>query len=124
MRLLCETVVQDILPAVRALIAKELQEEGYNQTEIADALDLTQPAVSQYLSAARGKKVQRIEEDPESAERVEELVSLLMDGAPDDELSRAFCQTCLQIRENELFDAAVDGSEDLSAVCDLGQDGS
>lgn len=119
MRLLCETVVNDILPAVRSLIAKELQERGYTQTEIADVLDITQPAVSQYLSAARGKKVQRIEQDPESYENVEELVNLLLQDETDENLSRAFCDTCRTIRANGLFDEAFDGSDDIEALCDL-----
>ncbi|MDY6769856.1 MAG: helix-turn-helix domain-containing protein [Candidatus Nanohaloarchaea archaeon] len=119
MRLLCETVVNDILPAVRALIAKELEERGYSQTEIAELLDITQPAVSQYLTAARGREVQRIEQHDAAYTQVQDLIDRIVADAPDEELSRAFCDTCLSIRESGLFDAAFDGSEDMDAACCL-----
>lgn len=119
MRLLCETVVRDVLPAVRSLIARELQEQGYNQTEIADTLDITQPAVSQYLNASRGRKVQKIEEDEDSYARVRDLVELLLDGASDQEISREFCEVCVRVRENGLFGEGFEGSEDLDSMCGL-----
>ncbi len=112
MRLACETVVNQILPAVRSLVAKELKEQGYTQTEIADTLEITQPAVSQYLNAARGSKVQRIEDDPDSYTAVQELVDLLVSDAPSDEVSAALCDTCLQIKASGLFDDASHPSED------------
>lgn len=117
MRLLCETVVRDILPAVRSLTAKELKEDGYNQTEIAETLEITQPAVSQYLSAARGKKVQRIEQDEEAYRKVQDLVEMLRDGASDQEVSEELCEVCLQIRQKGLFDEGFEGSEDLDSMC-------
>lgn len=119
MRLLCETVVKDILPAVRSLIAKDLQEKGYTQTEISDLLGITQPAVSQYLSRARGAKVQRIEQDGAASGEVAELVDLLLADAADEELSAKFCEVCASIRERGLVDASFDDSEDLEGMCDL-----
>ncbi|MDY6761411.1 MAG: helix-turn-helix domain-containing protein [Candidatus Nanohaloarchaea archaeon] len=116
MRLACETVVKDILPAVRSLVAKELKEEGYTQTEIADALDLTQPAVSQYLNAARGRKVQRIQEDPDAYETVQRLVQLVMDDAPREEVSDALCDTCMEIRASGMF-GDVSGPDDVDGEC-------
>lgn len=117
MRLVCEDVVSDILPAVRSLIAKELQEKGYSQTEIAELLDITQPAVSQYLNAARGKKVQTIEQDQDCYERVEELVDALLDDKPGEELEREFCDTCLTIRES----GVLGGREAERSTCGLHQ---
>ena len=56
MKTVCEIVVQDILPTLRAAIAKELI-AGYslNQGEVAKLLDVSQPAISQYLRQLRGK---------------------------------------------------------------------
>lgn len=122
MRLLCETVVRDVLPAVRSLIAKELQAKGYTQTEIAEMLGLTQPAVSQYLSAARGSDVQRLEEHDEVRAEITDLIDSITAGRSDAELSRQFCRVCLHIRESDLFEASYDDSEDLAAVCDLSTD--
>lgn len=120
MRLVCETVVKDVLPAVRSVMAREMQERGYNQTEIAETLDLTQPAVSQYLSASRGKKVQKIEQDDESYAKVQGLLDLVLEGAPEEEVSQEFCEVCLSIRENGLFDKGFEGSEDMDSMCGLG----
>ncbi|MDY6774459.1 MAG: transcriptional regulator [Candidatus Nanohaloarchaea archaeon] len=118
MRLLCETVVRDILPAVRSLVAKELHDQGYSQTEIAELLDLTQPAVSQYLTAARGKEVQRIEKDPEAYSQVEDLVDVLVDGS-EDQVTEEFCEACITIRENGIFEKGFEGSEEMDALCDF-----
>ncbi|MDY6776785.1 MAG: transcriptional regulator [Candidatus Nanohaloarchaea archaeon] len=119
MRLICETVVKDILPAVRSLIAKELQEDGYTQTEIAGILGITQPAVSQYLSAARGKKVQRIRDDEESYMMVQDLVEMLVNDADEEEISEEFCNVCTRIRNSGMFEEAFDASEDIETECRL-----
>lgn len=119
MRLVCETVVKDVLPSIRSLIAKELKDRGYTQTEIAELLDITQPAVSQYLSKARGAKVQRIEDHDASYERVTGLVDMLLEGRPDEELAEEFCETCIAVRDAGLFEAGFDGSEDMAAECRL-----
>ncbi|MDY6766201.1 MAG: helix-turn-helix domain-containing protein [Candidatus Nanohaloarchaea archaeon] len=116
MRLACETVVNEILPAVRSLMAKELKEEGYTQTEIAAALDLTQPAVSQYLNASRGRKVQRLEDDEEAYQAVQELVELVVDDAPSDEVSDALCDACLTIRATGVF-GDVSGPDEVDGEC-------
>jgi hypothetical protein len=51
MRPPCEVVVRRVLPILRALVARELMERhGWTQRRIADALGVTQPAVSTYLS--------------------------------------------------------------------------
>lgn len=56
MKIICEVIVNDILPTLRASLAKELI-TGYNlnQGEVAKLLDVSQPAVSQYLRSLRGK---------------------------------------------------------------------
>lgn len=52
----CEIMVRHFLPTLRSLIAKELiNNHGYSQIEVAKTLNVTQAAVSQYLSAKRGK---------------------------------------------------------------------
>lgn len=56
MRMDCEIITQDFLPALRAIVAKELASCGLNQKEIASILDISQPAVSQYLRDLRGAK--------------------------------------------------------------------
>lgn len=51
----CEVVVKSVLPAIRAMLVKELVERYHlNQAEVARKLGITQPAVSQYLRMLRG----------------------------------------------------------------------
>jgi XRE family transcriptional regulator, thiamine biosynthesis regulator len=46
-------MVQEFLPAVRLLVAKSLEAQGYPQSKIAAMLGVTQPSVSLYLRAER-----------------------------------------------------------------------
>lgn len=55
MRPPCEVVVKDVLPAIRAMLVKELTERHHlSQVEVAKKLGITQPAVSQYRRMLRG----------------------------------------------------------------------
>ncbi len=57
MKPLCEYMINEMLPGFRALVAKKLMEDhGLSQTEVAELLDTTQPAISQYRRQLRGKK--------------------------------------------------------------------
>ena len=42
------------MPVIRAHLAERLSHEGFHVKEIADALNITQPAVTQYLKGKRG----------------------------------------------------------------------
>jgi predicted transcriptional regulator len=58
MKTFCEIVVSDFLPAMRALVAKELINNYHmTQTEVAKKMGMTQPAVSYYMRELRGTKV-------------------------------------------------------------------
>jgi len=55
MRPPCEVVVKEVLPAIRAMLVRELVERHHlSQVEVAYKLGITQPAVSQYLRMLRG----------------------------------------------------------------------
>lgn len=54
MRPPCEIVVWYVIPTIRSELAKELLSLGMKQKEISKLLDITQPAVSQYISDKRG----------------------------------------------------------------------
>ncbi len=56
MKTVCEIVVQDILPTLRAAVARELMNSyNLNQGEVAKLLDVSQPAISQYMRQLRGR---------------------------------------------------------------------
>ena len=56
MKPLCEIVVSQVLPTIRAMVVKDLiKRYKLSQVDAAEKLGITQPAVSQYVSALRGK---------------------------------------------------------------------
>lgn len=61
MRPPCEVVVKEVLPAIRAMLVRELIERHHlSQVEVARELGITQPAVSQYLRMLRGAGRNRV----------------------------------------------------------------
>jgi predicted transcriptional regulator len=53
-----EIEVWYVLPAIRRELALELKRRGKSQKEIAEILDITKAAVSQYLKNKRGNDIQ------------------------------------------------------------------
>jgi len=121
LRLPSEIVVEDVLPTLRVLLARELATRGLTQQEIASHLGVTQAAVSTYVNGDPAT-VDRIAEHPQTVETVETVASGLaaeeLDGydalAAVLELVRAFEDRgpiC------ELHEEAMPGLEGLG--CDL-----
>lgn len=98
----CETFALKYLPVVRKHLVKRLYDEhGMNQTKISEVLDITQPAVSQYISGARGKDdilpQNVIEKSNEVADRIYQLSE---EGeVPSDKLDDMMCEICERISE-------------------------
>jgi len=81
MRFDVEVIAEELLPAVRSIIASNLRRDyGLNQQEIAQKLDLTQPAVSQYLNEQRGHALATIKEDDELRQKAETLAAYVSQG--------------------------------------------
>jgi len=51
----CECAAKYKVPAIKANLAAKLKKKGYSQKKISDMLDVTEAAVSQYLSGKRAK---------------------------------------------------------------------
>lgn len=91
----CETFVRENLPAIRALIAKELTERGMTQQEAAGRIYLTQPAIAFYKKQLRGKKTKELLETPGVKEEIEKLAGKLSTKAiPKEELEKEYCRFC------------------------------
>lgn len=71
---------REILPTIRALMAKKLLENGFSQGEVAARLGLTQPAISQYKKGSRGSKAWILSEKPELIKMADSLASRLGSG--------------------------------------------
>ena len=95
MRPPCEIVQRDYLRTVRTFVARALSEEGYSQTEIASQMDLTQAAVSKYLSQPISKTRLGGEIDTLS----KKITEMIKSGDADaDKLVREVCTTCMRSR--------------------------
>ena len=66
----CEIVVWYVIPAIRSELAKDLLALGMKQKDVSELMDITQPAVSQYITDKRGSG---IELSPNVKEMVKEL---------------------------------------------------
>jgi len=116
MLLPCEVAVKCVLPAVRAMMAKELMiKHKLNQVETAKLLGVSQPAISLYFRERRGKAID-LENESDVALLIKDLATSLANGhsSPEDFIS-AFCEICATIREKGLmcklhkaFDPTID----------------
>ena len=81
MKPFCEIIVAKILPAMRAIITKELmQTYGLNQTEAAKKLGITQPAISQYNRELRGYNVKLLQSNKKVIGEIKELAAAIASG--------------------------------------------
>ncbi|KXH70030.1 MAG: hypothetical protein AM326_12450 [Candidatus Thorarchaeota archaeon SMTZ-45] len=95
MRPPCELVQRDFLRAVRASVAISLIEDGFSQTEIASKMDLTQAAVSKYLSQQLSKTKLAGEVDFLS----KRLTEIIKTGeSSTDKIIREICSACMRSR--------------------------
>ena len=100
----CEVAVRSVIPAVRALIAKELMEEqGLKQDQVAEILGISQSAVSKYSRKVRGHVI-KVDDIEEIRPFIDGMVILLSDRTRQSaELLQLFCQACVAIRKTSLM---------------------
>ncbi len=89
-----EPLVEKVLPALRKVVTEKLSKRGYTQMEIAELLDITQPAVSQYLHSQRGFLSKEINSDPELDEIAEEIATLISTNGSRKELENTYKEFC------------------------------
>jgi len=82
MKFIEEVVVDEFLPTVRSMLAEDLRDRGFTQREVADALGISQSAVSKYAHGDVARH-DRIVAD----ERVRDLVDRVGEGLADGDLS-------------------------------------
>ena len=102
MKLFCEEMVRNFLPAIRSLLAKRLLED-YNltQKQAADLLGLTQPAISQYIRESRGIKVRMVERKENIMKLIDNLAEdLVSKTLSERDLQSRFCRICKALRKN------------------------
>ena len=100
----CEVGVKTVLPAVKAIMAREIVEKhGFNEQQTAQLLGLSQSAVSRYVSKERGNLLV-LNDSTEILALISQMVTFLI-KEPNNraEILRLFCQTCTTIREKGLL---------------------
>lgn len=116
MRFIEEVVVDEFLPTVRSMLAEDLRERGFTQREVADALGISQSAVSKYAHgdvARHGRIV--------ADERVRDLVERVGEGLAAEEMTpvAALVEIEVLIRRLEEGDLLADLHEEaMPALAD------
>ncbi len=112
----CEVAVRCVLPAIRALIAKELTTKyQLKQKEAAKILNVSQPAISLYYRRIRGKAID-LETDKGIMDLVEKMAKSLVESKPSRRaLISMYCEICREIRAkgllcklHKVFDPTID----------------
>ncbi len=102
----CVVVVRHILPAIRAMTARELVEEyGLKRIDVARRIGTTPAAVTQYLEEARGKMAVSI---VYSSEKATGIISQIAEALAKSEASTydvmvKTCEACRVIRSEGLI---------------------
>jgi predicted transcriptional regulator len=88
----CQEVVWDIIPAMQAALTTELVSRGVPQIKVAKALSVAPSTVSQYLSGKRGY---RISFDNEVKTQIGRLAEDINSGTiTEEQLGEEFCIIC------------------------------
>jgi len=105
MKPFCDIIVSDVLPAMRALLAKELMHTyGLNQSETSKKLGITQPAISQYMRELRGNRVKILESNKKINRMIKKLAESIAKGKiKTAEANEKFCDICVVVRKEKLI---------------------
>jgi predicted transcriptional regulator len=100
----CEVATRSVIPAVKALIARELVERhNLKQDKVAEILGISQSAVSKYTRKVRGYVIE-IENIEAVQPLITDMIALLTNKSyPRAKFLRLFCLTCSIIRRRSLM---------------------
>ncbi len=104
MKPFCEVMVQEVLPAIRGIVANQLTRKyGMSQKRAAFLLGLSQPAISQYRRELRGYRADMIKGSDKLADMVAKLAEGLASGEIRDyESTLRLCHICKEMRKSGL----------------------
>lgn len=107
MRQPCEAIVLDILPSLRAQLAKQLVKAGLTQQEVSNKLEITPAAVSQYVSGKRGQKINFSNEIKNKMKKEAKQIIKKEEKQPSD----LICIICSEIKDKEKFCELIEEKE-------------
>jgi hypothetical protein len=82
MKFIEEVVVEEFLPTFRSMLAEALRDRGFTQREVAEALGISQSAVSKYAHGQVARRQEFLDD-----QRVQDLVERTADGLAAGDLS-------------------------------------
>lgn len=111
----CEIVVWYVIPAIRSELAKELLNLGMKQKDVSELMDITQPAVSQYITDKRGSGIKL---DDNVREMIHEFARQLSEGeATKADLISRTCTICKHVKTTDVLQQLNINKEDLGEDC-------
>ena len=111
----CEIVVWYVIPAIRSELAKELLNLGMRQKDVSELMDITQPAVSQYITDKRGSGIKL---DDDVRKMVKDFARELSEGeATKAELIGRTCSICKHVKTADVLEQLNIDKSELGEDC-------
>ncbi|MEM2202550.1 MAG: hypothetical protein QW595_02825 [Candidatus Bathyarchaeia archaeon] len=102
----CVVVVKYLLPAIRALVTKELIEKhSLRKIDASEKMELTPAAITQYYKGERGTALtNEIERSPETMKMISQLAEAIAreETTPEDIIEK-LCEICSAIRYEKVI---------------------
>ena len=111
----CEIVVWYVIPAIRSELAKELLNLGMKQKDVSELMDITQPAVSQYITDKRGSGI-KLDDDVRAM--VQTFANELSEGtATKADLIPRTCKICHNVKITDVLEQLNIDKSELGEEC-------
>lgn len=111
----CEIVVWYVIPAIRSELAKELLNLGMRQKDVSELMDITQPAVSQYITDKRGSGIKL---DDDVRKMIRDFARELSEGeATKAELIGRTCAICKHVKTVDVLNQLNIDKSELGEDC-------
>ena len=111
----CEIVVWYVIPAIRSELAKELLNLGMKQKDVSELMDITQPAVSQYITDKRGSGIKL---DDDVREMIHKFARELSEGeATKMDLIPRTCNICKHVKTVDVLKQLNIDKSELGEDC-------
>ncbi|MHA1917934.1 MAG: transcriptional regulator [Candidatus Ranarchaeia archaeon] len=99
MRAPCEEIVSSFLPFIRSYVTVKLVNDyNYSQKQVAEALDISQPAVSFYLNKKRGSNLAENEVNRLLSNDLKQILDKMIEdirqGKDKKKIHSAICKAC------------------------------
>ena len=113
-----EVVVAKLLPTIRARLARELLRTYHmKQTDVAQAMGITQAAVSHYNTQSRGVDQEMLRRFPEIKKFVDDLAERIKKGMTMSDQISTINEFCVGLMQTQRFCEYHKGLGDVDPTC-------